>query len=107
MSLSNEYVFPLRRNTYTEKVIKAIAFAKGIYAFDSEEKRNPELKDYHPHSLRSAAGTALYAETGDIKVVQWFMGHSNPNMTNRYIQGLDEFNTVKEVFGRKSTQVHP
>ena len=97
MSLSDEYVFSLRRNTYSDKIIMAVAYAKGIYAFDKDGKRNPELKNTHPHSLRSAAGTSLYLKTGDIKIVQWFMFHSTPNMTNRYIKGLDEFNVVKEA----------
>ena len=99
LSLSDEYVFPLRRNTYSDKIVQAAAYAKGISAYMDKAKkiRNPILKDIHPHSLRASAGSALYIKTGDIKVVQWFMGHTNPAMTNRYLQGLDEFNTVKEA----------
>ena len=97
LAIDEEYVFPLRRNTYTDKILQAVAFARGIPAYLDDGKRNPELADIHPHSLRVTAGTAVFAKSSNIKVAQAFLGHSNPDMTNRYIKGLDEFNALKAV----------
>ena len=97
LSLPGDYVFQLRRNTYTDKILQAVAYARGIPAYVEENKRNPDLADIHPHSLRVTAGTAVFAKCNNIKVAQAFLGHSNPNMTNRYIKGLDEFKILQDI----------
>lgn len=38
----------------------------------------------HPHALRHTCLTRLYEETGDVRLVQEFAGHSDPMTTARY-----------------------
>ncbi len=45
--------------------------------------------NYSTHSLRSTAATNLYIKTKDIYQVQKLLGHTNPQMTMKYIKDLD------------------
>lgn len=42
------------------------------------------LGKVHPHALRHTCATRMYEETGDVRVVQQFLGHSDPATTARY-----------------------
>lgn len=95
---SDEYVFPVRRNTYTDKLIRAVAFSKGIPAYDENGVRNPELAGIHPHSLRVGAAGSLYHKTKNPKAVQYALGHRNPEMTDKYIKNLEVFDELKNAF---------
>lgn len=47
-------------------------------------------KHITPHKLRSTYGTALYRETGDIKLVADVLGHEDVNTTNKYYAASEE-----------------
>lgn len=47
-------------------------------------------KHITPHKLRSTYGTALYKETGDIRLVAEVLGHDNINTTIKYYAAFDE-----------------
>lgn len=86
LELSDTYVFPIRRNTYAEKIKKAAAYA-GI---DDPDK-------IRPHSLRAAAAGRAYRKSSDVKVVQSLLGHRNPEMTYKYIKDIDAFDSLKAI----------
>ena len=95
---SEEYVFPIRRGTYTEKIIRAVAFSKGIPAYDENGNRNPELNGIHPHSLRVGVAGSLYQKTRNPKAVQYALGQRNHEMTDKYIKNLEVFDVLKQAF---------
>ena len=91
LGLSDEYVFPdghFRYHTYNDKVKEA---AKAV---------NLNPKEYRSHSARTTAATNLYNECKDIYVVQSLLGHTNPQMTMKYIKNTDKFNKLKESMFR-------
>lgn len=47
-------------------------------------------KKITPHKLRSTYGTALYRETGDIRLVADVLGHENVNTTIDYYAAIDD-----------------
>lgn len=47
-------------------------------------------KHITPHKLRSTYGTALYRETGDIRLVADVLGHENVNTTIDYYAAIDD-----------------
>ena len=47
-------------------------------------------KHITPHKLRSTYGTALYRQTGDIKLVADVLGHEDVNTTNKYYAASEE-----------------
>lgn len=47
-------------------------------------------KKITPHKLRSTYGTALYRETGDIRLVADVLGHENINTTIDYYAAIDD-----------------
>lgn len=47
-------------------------------------------KKITPHKLRSTYGTALYRETGDIRLVADVLGHSNVNTTTTYYAAIED-----------------
>lgn len=47
-------------------------------------------KKLSTHKLRATFGTQLYNKTKDIYFVQKCMGHTNPQITERYIRGEDD-----------------
>lgn len=51
------------------------------WVYDAVER----LIGMNPHSLRHAAGTAVYAKTKDIRVTQEFLGHSSIETTMIYV----------------------
>lgn len=59
-----------------------------------------------PHKLRSTYGTALYKETGDIRLVADVLGHDNINTTIKYYAKADDEKKIKAakavVFTKKT-----
>lgn len=49
------------------------------------------LKHITPHKLRSSYGTALYQETGDIRLVADVLGHSDVNTTKKHYSAQSEY----------------
>ena len=47
-------------------------------------------KKITPHKLRSTFGTALYRETGDIRLVANVLGHNNINTTIQYYAAIED-----------------
>ena len=47
-------------------------------------------KKITPHKLRSTYGTALYRETGDIRLVADVLGHENINTTIDYYAAMED-----------------
>lgn len=47
-------------------------------------------KKITPHKLRSTFGTALYRETGDIRLVADVLGHNNVNTTVNYYAAIED-----------------
>ena len=47
-------------------------------------------KKITPHKLRSTYGTALYRETGDIRLVADVLGHENINTTINYYAAIED-----------------
>lgn len=78
-----EYVFPMRYNTYDTKVKEATSYAQVS-----------DLDQFRTHTLRTTAASNLYGKCHDIKVVQGFLGHTQPEMTSKYIKGLDSYNAL-------------
>ena len=47
-------------------------------------------KKITPHKLRSTYGTALYRQTGDIRLVADVLGHENINTTIDYYAAIED-----------------
>ena len=52
-------------------------------------------KKITPHKLRSTYGTALYNQTGDIRLVGDVLGHSDINVTSKHYAAVDDTNRRK------------
>ena len=77
LGLCNKYIFPqgdFRYQTYRGK-IKEYAYAIGL-----------DGSIYRPHSLRASVAVAQYLGGLDICLVQKWLGHTNPEMTAKYIK---------------------
>lgn len=63
------------------------------------KKANLKDKGYTAHSTRKSFATAAYEASGDIFAVQRLLGHSNPNVTQRYVMSneLIKKNTAQAV----------
>lgn len=57
----------------------------------------PQRSDVHVHTFRKTYGTRLYDITGDIKMVQDVLGHSDPSTTSRYYIGSDHKKEAKDI----------
>ncbi len=85
LGLSREYIFPqgsFRYQTYRGK-IKEYAYAIGL-----------DGSIYRPHSLRASVAVAQYLGSLDICLVQKWLGHTNPEMTSKYIK---DYRDVKDL----------
>jgi len=76
-------VFPLRYHTYNDKV-KAAAIYAGI----------TDLKQIRTHSLRTTAASNLYEVLKDKESCKAFMGHTDSSMTEKYLKGVDTYNSL-------------
>ena len=57
----------------------------------------PQRTDVHVHTFRKTYGTTLYDITGDIKMVQDVLGHSDPSTTSRYYIGSSHKREAKDI----------
>lgn len=89
MHLSDTFVFPqgnFRYHTYNDKV-KLAATSIGL-----------DASQYHTHCLRATAATNTYNSCQDVRQVQLLLGHTTPEMTNKYIhnnRGIDILRTAR------------
>lgn len=60
------------------------AHAGSVYLWVERVAQVAGLRGVNPHSLRHTCLTRMYEETGDVRVVQQFAGHSDPATTARY-----------------------
>lgn len=83
----SEYVF-----TYKEKRIGKIetAWHNVFYKPHTKELKNPDLKYINFHTLRHTAGTWILKQTGNLKITQQILGHSDIKTTLKYAHVLDE-----------------
>lgn len=58
-------------------------------------------KSISPHKLRSTYGTALYNQTGDIRLVADVLGHKDVNTTVKHYAAIDEEHR------RRAAEIHP
>lgn len=53
------------------------------------QKATPDKK-ISPHKMRSTYGTALYKDTGDIRLVSDVLGHKDINTTAKHYAAMEE-----------------
>ncbi len=53
-------------------------------------RKNAKLKDFKFHDLRGSAGTYLGMMKVPLHIIQQILGHSDPKMTMKYVQTVDE-----------------
>ena len=82
----DEYVFPIRYNTFNDKIKVAAKYA-GVNNLDQ----------IRPHTTRVTAATMLYRKSNSVKAVQTLLGHTKPSMTDKYIKGLDSYDLLKDL----------
>ena len=86
LGLSDTYVFPtegnFRYHTYNSK-IKEAAEAVGL-----------DPTAFHTHCLRATAATNIYKKSHDIRQVQYVLGHTTPEMSQKYV---DDWWTLEAV----------
>lgn len=90
LKLSSKFVFPqgdFRYHTYNDKVKRAA----------SEIGLDPSL--YHTHCLRATAATNTYNSCQDVRQVQLLLGHTTPEMTNRYIHNNRGIEVLRSARG--------
>ena len=84
LKLDGEYVFPMRYHTYNDKVKEAAKYA-GIQ----------DMHQIRTHSIRTTAATTLYRKCKNVRTVQALLGHTTPEMTNKYVKNLNCFEDLK------------
>ena len=84
--LDDVYVFPIRYNTFNDKVKDAAKYA-GVNNLDQ----------IRSHTLRVTAATMLYRKSNSVKTVQALLGHTKPSMTDKYIKGLDSYDLLQDL----------
>jgi integrase len=93
----SDYVF-----TYKGRRIGKIetAWHNTFYKPHTKELKNPELKYFNFHTLRHTAGTWILKQTGNLKITQQILGHSDITTTTKYAHVLDEQkrNALEDVF---------
>ena len=85
LKLDERKVFPIRYNTYNDKVKLAAKYA------------GCDEKLFHTHSLRVTRGTDIYNRCGDIAITQIVLGHTTPAMTRKYIKDHELKEKTKEL----------
>ncbi|HRZ34005.1 MAG TPA: site-specific integrase [Candidatus Moranbacteria bacterium] len=51
----------------------------------------------HPHLLRRSSASLLFHQNASLSVVQRFLGHATPSVTERYYLGNTSFSEVERV----------
>ena len=88
LRLDDVYVFPpghFRYKTYNDK-IKEAAGAIGL-----------SPKDFHTHCLRATAATSIYLSTKDLYLTQAMLGHTTPEMTQKYIKDWRQVEDIRKA----------
>jgi len=75
--------------------------AKGVYTMVKRYGALAGMPEITPHDLRRAFGTHLLNVTGNIRIVQEILGHSNINTTQAYTAVT--FNNMEEAIKRLNT----
>lgn len=83
----------LQRKRISVRRVQMIIKEYGTYAAASKKKITP-------HVLRKSFGSELYAETGDILLVQKVLGHASPQTTQKFYTKFD--NARKEIIKGRS-----
>ena len=83
----SEYVF-----TFKGKRIGKIetAWHNTFYKPHTKQLKNPDIKYFNFHTLRHTAGTWILKQTGNLKITQQILGHSDIKTTIKYAHVLDE-----------------
>ena len=76
------YLFPGRHRDYVHTAT--------IRRWVGDMAAHADLTITNPHALRYTCATRLYEQTGDIHLVQEFLGHSDPSTTSRYLTRVRE-----------------
>jgi integrase/recombinase XerD len=66
-------------------------------ALRNHGKRAGFKMSIHPHLLRRSSATLLFKQNASLSVVQRFLGHSTPSITERYYLGNTSFSEVERV----------
>lgn len=66
-------------------------------ALREQGKRAGFSQNIHPHLLRRSAGTLLFHQNASLSVVQRFLGHATPTVTERYYLGNTSFLEVEKA----------
>ena len=51
----------------------------------------------HPHLLRRSSASLLFHQNASLSIVQRFLGHATPSVTERYYLGNTSFSEVERV----------
>ena len=73
---------------YAKSVLKQVDAIENL--FKKYAKMAVPSKKITPHKLRSTYGTALYRQTGDIRLVADVLGHENVNTTIDYYAAIED-----------------
>lgn len=66
-------------------------------ALRNHGKRAGFSMNIHPHLLRRSAASLLFHKKASLSVVQRFLGHATPSVTERYYLGNTSFSEVERV----------
>lgn len=66
-------------------------------ALKEQGERAGFSQSIHPHLLRRSAGTLLFHQNASLSVVQRFLGHATPTVTERYYLGNTSFAEVEKA----------
>lgn len=60
-------------------------------------KKSGFTMSIHPHLLRRSAASLLFHQNASLSIVQRFLGHATPSVTERYYLGNTSFSEVERV----------
>ncbi len=66
-------------------------------ALRNHGKRMGFSMNIHPHLLRRSSASLLFHQKASLSVVQRFLGHATPSVTERYYLGNTSFSEVERV----------
>ena len=55
------------------------------------------MEQVRAHTIRTTAATNLYRKCHDVKTMQALMGHTNSEMTSKYVKNLLQFEDMNAV----------
>lgn len=86
--MAEGYVFPGRHRTY----VHTATVRTWVGAVAAEARIGPHPKSPNPlspHQLRHTCLATMNDETGDLRITQYFAGHSDPKITSRYTRATE------------------